>query len=151
MSKDPTELKACVPFGVVGIDLFNIEIGLFDTNASRVGYLKAQDIEAPCESDTRAYRGLFTLDYGPGDVPYFCITLPDSDRDNFLIWIHEASHAVDAIFDELGIPADYSSTELRAYMLQHIVEQIEDAVFTLETSTSKLTDRVGTAVPYAEH
>jgi hypothetical protein len=36
-------------------------------------------------------------------------------------------------------------------MLQHIVEQIEDAVFTLETSTSKLTDRVGTAVPYAEH
>jgi len=39
-------------------------------------------------------------------------------------WAHEAVHLADFIMDSLGLPTDLSNTEVRAYMVGHIVSQI---------------------------
>lgn len=61
-------------------------------------------------------------------APVFAVYLsPTSTGD---VWVHEASHLVDMIFETMGIFTGYESTETRAYMLQHIFRSMAYAIST---------------------
>lgn len=59
----------------------------------------------------------FYMDFGQGDIHLFL----REDTNSWTI-AHEVSHAVDAVFERVGI--DKAHTETRAYLISHFIQKI---------------------------
>lgn len=55
-------------------------------------------------------------------VHWFSLFLPDDAEPGLIV--HECSHAVDLILDHHGVPLNVENTEVRAYMLQRLFEDV---------------------------
>lgn len=125
MSRTPRKTSAqrlaatCVE-GFVGIEIFSIYPMIFKTQEDHLTYFQAYGFSCPePQHNFVAYAG-----YGENDKgirAYFAV-LPDGISCG--VWVHEASHLVDFIFDHLGLPTKLGNTELRAYMIEHIFNEI---------------------------
>lgn len=124
---------------VISIDMFNVVIPVF-VDANKM----FQALDKVCKDVENTESG-FTFDgmacwYKDDEgAPVFAVYLhPGSSAD---VWVHEASHLVDMIFETMGIFSGYESTETRAYMLQHIFRSMVYAMSTYKESTSNLAQK----------
>lgn len=111
--KRPSSLR----IGLIHLDMFNIEIPVFASEADRVQELTKAGFYV--ETDNKPFRGLagWTSHKETNQIQHYIVITDQGDE---CTWAHEASHIVDMVFDLLGIPPGIESTEIRSYTLGHI-------------------------------
>lgn len=117
MKKLPKKLR---PIGVVYIDMFKVQAAVWDKESTRVKALAHFGIKDAAP----AIPVLGTVARDPdaaGSWLYSMTITPEADTGT---WAHEAVHLADFIMDTLDLPTGLKNTEVRAYMVGHIVEQI---------------------------
>lgn len=102
--------------GVVFVDVFNIQIGVFRSQKKCRKYLA--DLGCVIDPVTGAHHGIARVDEGNGGEEWFSLIITKSARDGTLV--HECVHMADFIMESLGIPTGVENTEIRAYLTQHI-------------------------------
>lgn len=117
MSKLPKKLR---PIGVVYVDMFKVEAAVWDKDTTRIKALAHFGIKA--ETYPGPIMGVASRERDTQGRWLYSLTIsPQADTGT---WAHEAVHMADLIMDSLELPTDLSNTEVRAYMVGHIVEQI---------------------------
>lgn len=121
---------------VITIDMFNVVIPVF-VDANQM--LQALDKVCVDVDTTKAefeFDGMACLYKDEEGCPVFAVYLhPDSSGD---VWVHEASHLVDMVFETMGIFTGFESTETRAYMLQHIFRSMVYSMAVYKEKQSEL-------------
>lgn len=69
--------------------------------------------------------GGFCAQVVKGGQTFYFMGIYDKDLD---VLVHEASHMTDMIFDFCTIPGGYDNTEVRAYLTQHIFNEVRNTV-----------------------
>lgn len=107
---------------VITIDMFNVVIPLFVDANQMLQALDKVCVDVDTSEAAFEFDGMACWYKDDEGAPVFAIYLhPSSTGD---VWVHEASHLVDMIFETMGIFSGFESTETRAYMLQHIFRSI---------------------------
>lgn len=107
--------------GIIFLDIFNIQIGVFDCVHKRQNALKKMGVDSGLTTEVACYafaawdadelnRTIYSLYLGP--------------ESTITTWAHECVHLADMIMDRAGIPTEASNTEIRAYITGHLLAQI---------------------------
>lgn len=111
---------------VITIDMFNVVIPIFVDAGEMLHALDQVCVDVDTTEADFVFDGMACLYKDIEGAPVFAVYLhPGSTGD---VWVHEASHLVDMVFETMGIFTGYESTETRAYMLQHIFRSIATAM-----------------------
>jgi len=112
---------------VFGLDagFFSCGVDLIRSDKAFKKYQDAYNFNMPEDyfNGSDALLGSFENDSG-GDQ-YFILCYKSVSLD---ILIHELSHATDYIMDYHGVPVNMKNTEIRAYLLQHLLVQACKAI-----------------------
>lgn len=112
--------------GIVSIDMLSISFPVFLTVQDALDDLIAHGFNIdPDDHNHDVYGSFMEVDSATQGTTYVMVITKDAPVST---WAHEASHAVDFIMERLGMPPDVSNTETRAYMLGHIVEEIQNII-----------------------
>lgn len=103
---------------VITIDMFNVVIPLFVNAGDMLEALDQVCVDVDTSDADFEFDGMACLYKDDEGSPVFAVYLSPSSTGD--VWVHEASHLVDMVFETMGIFPGYESTETRAYMLQHI-------------------------------
>lgn len=107
--------------GIVHIAMFKIQCPLFLSEEDRLKTLKARGMSS--DSWPTVAVGQVNRDKNAeGAIIYTMVITPGCGVDT---WAHEAVHLADFVMDDLALPTGVENTEVRAYMVGHIVEQID--------------------------
>lgn len=110
-----------IAFGTISVDVFNIEVGVFDSDAERVRALANVGVQAE-PADVAAWSTAHK-DVGPDGRAWFAMVIkPEATR---ATWAHECVHLSDWIMDHIGVPTDAANTEIRAYLVGHLFAGLE--------------------------
>jgi|GEM_PF-5583313 len=106
--------------GVIHIDVFDIQVPLFISDFDRVEAGKAMGVEVT--PTTQPINGAVGRDIATdGSWFYSMVINPEATP---ATWAHEASHLADFVMDALRMPMGLKNTEVRAYMVGCVFEQI---------------------------
>lgn len=103
----------------IELDVFDKQIGVFDTFEAFQEYFDEMGIAVKSGFGANALSAAVPDKDG---VPYFAMVLPDGLSAGTVA--HESLHMVDFICDAIGIPIDLENTEIRGYMIAHIVNSV---------------------------
>lgn len=114
---------------VIKVDIFNIDVRVFYDDESRIATLKSE--------------GCCVEEWNPGAIASTHIDITETGQPRFSFVIkshatvatcaHECSHMADFICDTLGIPISLEATEIRAYLVGHLMTGLMEKVgFLLE-------------------
>lgn len=108
---------------VIEVGPFGAQVALFESDEERLAYFR-EALGFEGKRHEGPHYGLATREYSPAGKVYFTITIcPDA---NITTLAHEASHMVDWMCDEHGVPLGVENTEIRAYMLESIFADLAD-------------------------
>ena len=97
---------------VITIDMFNVVIPLFVDAGEMLTALDQVCVDVDTTEAEFEFDGMACWYKDEEGAPVFAVYLsPGSTGD---VWVHEASHLVDMIFETMGIFPGYESTETRA-------------------------------------
>lgn len=105
--------------GVIYLDVFNIQVGVFWNTKRCNKFLKHKGIKNRCNKNSFGEVHVFT---GNNGNLYFVILIKKDA--NVSTMAHEASHMADFICEFLGIPISCKNTETRAYIVGYIVGKL---------------------------
>ena len=111
--------------GLVSIDMLSISFPVFLTVQDAIDDLlsRGYDID-PGDFQHNVFGSFMELNHKSEPRTGYAMVI--TKEASVSTWAHEASHAVDFIMERLGMPSDISNTETRAYMLGHIVSEIQN-------------------------
>lgn len=108
--------------GVIPLDLFHLEVAVFDRDKDRRKFLRSVGVGA--EKHTAAAFASAHMDCGEDGVAWFSMVIkPDATK---ATWAHECVHIADFVMDRLGIPTDATNTEIRAYIVGRLFSGLEE-------------------------
>ena len=108
------------PDAIITIHPFKVQVGVFDTFGGFNSYWStALNLIPPNEPMTEA---MAITDMTCDGCPWFALVIPKGIP--LATVAHECSHMVDFIFDKFELQTDVSNTELRAYMLEYIINEV---------------------------
>lgn len=119
--------------GLIQLDIFKHTVAVYLTDESRIEGLKEFNVPNAPPLDVEVY-GAVTCDVSEDGVLVLSLLLPPEGQSQISTWVHEAVHITDILLDHLGFPGSIDNTEIRAYMTQHVFEQID---FILHNTVSK--------------
>lgn len=103
--------------GLIPLDIYNLEIAVFADDAERVELLATEGCDAePWDSAALASAHLDETSDG-----YPRISMVIKPEATVATWAHECSHAADFVCDVLGLPISLEATEVRAYLIGHLM------------------------------
>lgn len=107
---------------LIQVDVFNLDVAVFDSQRSRFKELTAQgcDFDEYHDSNLASSHKDFTKD---GELRFNFVIKPHASK---AVWAHECCHMADFICDTLGIPISEKNGEVRAYLVQHLYQGLED-------------------------
>lgn len=108
---------------IIPIDVFKMEVGVFYDDKSRVATLRSEGCEAEPWDDAAIASA--HLDHTEDGHPRFSFVIKDGATR--ATWAHECSHMADFLCDVLGIPISLEATEVRAYLVGHLMAGLEEA------------------------
>lgn len=109
--------------GIIPLDIFNLEVAVFGDDAARVASLKEQGVEDAEEHNAAALSSAH-LDYTVNGEPRLSMVIkPVATR---ATWAHECTHVADFVCSALGVPLCMETTEVRAYLVGHMMARLED-------------------------
>lgn len=110
---------------VISMDLYDRDIGVFKSSEKHNEYFYSLCGEVlppmPANSGARAH---YTVDSEGQE--YLSMIIPN--KKNIGHVAHEASHIADFFCHMAGLPISYEATEVRAYIVGYIVQQIADGL-----------------------
>lgn len=107
---------------VISVDVYNMDVGVFTTDEARVSTLKQEGCDA--EPWNNAALASAHIDTTTDGYPRFSFVIkPQATR---ATWAHECSHMADFLCDTLGLPISLEATEVRAYLVGHLMAGLED-------------------------
>lgn len=107
---------------VIPIDLFNMDVGVFTNDSSRVNTLLQEGCDAELW-DPAALASAHRDTTRDGYPRLSLVIKPEATR---ATWAHECSHMADFLCDALGLPISLEATEVRAYLVGHLMAGLED-------------------------
>ena len=108
--------------GLFSLDVFNLEVAVFDNDAERVAALTDEGCD-PDEWDMGAIAHTH-LDTTRGGEPRLTMVIKPHATDATIA--HECVHLADFAMHVLGIPTGWENTEVRAYLVGHAFSEIMD-------------------------
>jgi hypothetical protein len=108
--------------GSIPIDVFNINVAVFASDADRVACLKEEGCD-PVEHDIAALASAHMDEKPNGGARFSLVLKPDATK---ATWAHECSHMADFICHRLGMPISFDATEVRAYLIGHLFAHLEE-------------------------
>ena len=108
--------------GLFSLDIFNLEVAVFDNDAERVAFLTDEGCE-PDGWDAGAIAHTH-LDTTRGGSPRLTMVIKPHATEATIA--HECVHIADFAMHALGIPTGFENTELRAYIVGHAFTEIMD-------------------------
>ncbi len=107
---------------IIPVDVYNMDIGVFTDDKSRVATLRQEGCDA--ERWTDAALASAHVDQTQDGYPRFSFVIkPEATR---ATWAHECSHMADFMCDALGLPISLEATEVRAYLVGHFMAGLEE-------------------------
>lgn len=107
---------------VIEVEMFQVQVPVFVDPHVMLNTLRESNCDVDLKDADAPCHGMAYLTNGENGGPVMALYLePESDAS---VWVHEASHLVDMIFETRGISPCFSGTETRAYMLQYIFQEI---------------------------
>ena len=110
------------PIGWIVVDMFNFHCPVFTSDEARVAFSKKKDI--PFEAYNEPSYGHVCRSIDDDGSYYFSMVL--TPEASIGTWAHESSHLTDFIFERFSIPTGVKNTEVRAYMIGCMVDQIAE-------------------------
>lgn len=110
------------PAAVIDLDVFNLQVGVFRTDADRVQVLTDLGVEAVM-ADAAAWATAH-MDTGPDGHGWFSMVIKDEATS--ATCAHECVHIADFVMDHLGIPTGAENTEVRAYLVGHLFSCLQE-------------------------
>lgn len=110
--------------GVIRLDIFNLDVAVFERDEDRVAVLRAQGCEA-CAGNPAALSSAHQNFTEGGQIRLSMVIKPGVSK---AIWAHECVHIADFVMDYLGMPMDVDNTEVRAYMVGHLFAGLEGMI-----------------------
>jgi len=118
--------------GVVRLDVFNLDIAVFDNDAERVEVALLEGCVDAEPQNSAAISSAHRDVTSSGEMRMSVVLKP---RATYATWAHEAVHLADFVMDGMGMPTDVTNTELRAYLVGHIVACLHEIMPAPVTST----------------
>lgn len=121
MTKPKTLPRKIQADGLISLDIFETDVGVWFSNTPRVEALKFMGVAEPAGANQN-FLGVVCLDFDEEDFPI--LTMVISPRAGIDTWAHEAVHLADMLMDSRGVPTDIANTEVRAYITGYATQQI---------------------------
>lgn len=103
------------------IDVFDTSIPVFTSDKARIKYIEKKGGNP--QPINGKFRGAAPYDVvGDGGVIFSLILPKDAEIST---WAHECVHVADLVMDYSGIPTGVKNTEIRAYIVGHLMDQLE--------------------------
>ena len=116
----------CKPDAVVTMQPFNAQIAIFrDQKTQRKYFKKAHGIKH-LNSFNGTANGTAMQLTSPNGFEFYTMFLPVDVTAKTVV--HECSHIVDFVLDSSGVPLIAENTEIRAYALADLFEQVTNAL-----------------------
>lgn len=109
--------------GIIRLDVFNLEVAVFDSEDDRIECLKDQG----CTDLTRHTDAAIAsahLDVTESGSPRISMVI--KPRATKATWAHECVHVADFVIDLLRLPTGLENTEIRAYLVGHLFAGLQD-------------------------
>lgn len=103
---------------VLTIPPFDFDLGVFRSFAQYEKYFTARGIEFEKIERANAAASRF---YAEG-VTWHCLILPKGT--SLAKQAHEVSHVVDFAMEAAGVPVNVENTEIRAYIMERVLDQL---------------------------
>lgn len=108
---------------IIHVDVFNFQVAVFASNDLRVEHLKALGVTQISDHDLAAH-GTAHVDRDDDGRTWFSMVLPPAA--SIPTMAHECVHIADWLMETLGIPSDAHNTEVRAYLVGHLLAGVLD-------------------------
>ncbi|MGR3495237.1 hypothetical protein [Citreimonas sp.] len=109
------------PDYVATADVFNVEIGVFWKRKRFSRWLRERGMQE-CDG---AADGKAACVRDPEGVDWHVMLICDGAPEKTIV--HECVHVADWIMDSAGVPCNAENTEIRAYLVAHIYQQVSKA------------------------
>ncbi len=115
--------KASKKVQVCVVAPFDIQVAVWRTREKMIEYyaeVLSYDVEPT--SNVGPSNGLCYAFKDDSGVNWYNLILPESVKPKTIV--HECSHAIDFIMDDVGVPIGIENTEIRAYLLGDLYEDV---------------------------
>lgn len=114
------------PLGVFQIGIFNTQVAVFDSLKKLQKHHTKTLGHDPIDGLNPASYGMCIKEtVEDGTVFFYLYIGKDANR---YTRIHECSHLVDWVMNEVGVPVDVHNTEIRAYMLAECCQLLDEVL-----------------------
>lgn len=107
---------------VIFVDLFGIQVAVYTSDAERIETLAAQGITAN-KGDPNAFATAH-VDRDDSGRAWFSMVIPHNATQ--ATRAHECVHIADWIMHEIGIPTHAENTEVRGYLVGHLMVELQE-------------------------
>ena len=107
---------------VIPVDVYNMYVGVFTDDKSRVATLRSEGCDAE-EWNDAAFASTHRDETPDGHPRFSFVIKPEATR---ATWAHECSHMADFFCETLGLPISIEATEVRAYLVGHFMAGLEE-------------------------
>lgn len=108
--------------GAITIDVFHTEVGVFSTDEDRRAFLKEQGCDA--EEHDQACFASAHVDVDNQGRRWFSMVIKKNAT--IATKAHECVHIADWLMETLGIPTGAENTEVRGYLVGHLMNGLMD-------------------------
>ena len=123
MMKDVNIPEKWKPVGIVKINLFGVSIGVFDTFKAYKSYHE-KVLKLDTEGVNIRAIAAATVLVSDKSTHWFALIIPK--KANIVTIAHECSHMADFIMDVHGVPISLDNTEIKAYLMAQIMQDVFD-------------------------
>ena len=111
--------------GSIMLDIFNLEVAIFRSEADRIECLRGEGCDNLSEHNPASISSAH-LDMTRDGAPRLSMVIkPKATR---ATWVHECVHIADFVIDLLNLPTGVENTEIRAYMVGHLFAGLSEII-----------------------
>jgi hypothetical protein len=109
--------------GVIHLDVFNLQVAVFDNEDARLAALKDQGCNDLTRHTDAAIASAHMDATESGSPRLSMVIKPHATK---ATWAHECVHIADFVMDHLQLPTGVENTEIRAYLVGHLFAGLQD-------------------------
>lgn len=109
--------------GMIRLDIFNLDVAVFDNEDDRIACLTDQGCNDLTRHTDAAYASAHLDSTASGSPRLSMVIKPHASKST---WAHECVHIADFVMDHLSLPSGVENTEIRAYMVGHLFAGLQD-------------------------
>lgn len=112
-----TDLPDARMKGIIKLDIFDLDVAVFDTEDARIACLTDQGCNDLTRHADAAIASAHIDSTDSGSTRLSMVIKPHASKST---WAHECVHIADFVMDHLSLPSGVENTEIRSYMVGHL-------------------------------